>query len=244
MKCAIIRDLLPSYVDGLTSEESNQEIEKHLESCEACREYLASMRKEIVSEQYVRDSNQIKEDIKPFKKYKERTVLGTGIVFIIIFVGIVLIIGLLRSPKPLQNILPEFSKETEEYEMFASAAISRIEDGIPYIDMYDMSNISQNSEAYNEIMQIIESTEYRNDLENYLPWETETESKESETAAICTYLVFQDKSGNGFMLLFSDDEVIISENNSDRKDMVYHMTEVQIFIELVEYIKENGILYQ
>ena len=26
MKCEIIRDLLPSYVDGLTSEESNREI--------------------------------------------------------------------------------------------------------------------------------------------------------------------------------------------------------------------------
>lgn len=30
MKCEIIRDLLPLYIDGLTSKESNQEIEKHL----------------------------------------------------------------------------------------------------------------------------------------------------------------------------------------------------------------------
>ena len=27
MKCEIIRDLLPLYIDGLTSKESNQEIE-------------------------------------------------------------------------------------------------------------------------------------------------------------------------------------------------------------------------
>ena len=30
MKCEIIRDLLPSYVDGLTSEESNREITAHV----------------------------------------------------------------------------------------------------------------------------------------------------------------------------------------------------------------------
>ena len=33
MKCEIIRDLLPSYVDGLTSEESNREITAHVAEC-------------------------------------------------------------------------------------------------------------------------------------------------------------------------------------------------------------------
>ena len=39
MKCEIIRDLLPLYIDGLTSIESNQEIEKHLKNCEECQKY-------------------------------------------------------------------------------------------------------------------------------------------------------------------------------------------------------------
>ena len=33
MKCEMIRDLLPLYIDGLTSEESNKEIDKHLKTC-------------------------------------------------------------------------------------------------------------------------------------------------------------------------------------------------------------------
>ena len=33
MKCEVIRDLFPSYIDGLTSEESNELIEEHLEEC-------------------------------------------------------------------------------------------------------------------------------------------------------------------------------------------------------------------
>ena len=31
MKCEIVRDLLPSYIDGLTSSVTNEEIEKHLD---------------------------------------------------------------------------------------------------------------------------------------------------------------------------------------------------------------------
>ena len=37
MKCDVVQDLLPSYADGLTSEESNREIEKHLKTCEKCK---------------------------------------------------------------------------------------------------------------------------------------------------------------------------------------------------------------
>jgi predicted anti-sigma-YlaC factor YlaD len=44
--CNIVTDLLPSYTDGLTSEESNQLIEEHLTSCESCKkEYM--MMKEV-----------------------------------------------------------------------------------------------------------------------------------------------------------------------------------------------------
>ena len=44
MKCEIIRDLLPLYIDGLTSKESNQEIEKHLKNCEECQKYYQEIR--------------------------------------------------------------------------------------------------------------------------------------------------------------------------------------------------------
>lgn len=37
MNCDVIRDLLPLYVDGLTSETSNKLIEEHLETCDGCR---------------------------------------------------------------------------------------------------------------------------------------------------------------------------------------------------------------
>lgn len=45
VRCNIIRDLLPSYVDEITSEESNQMIEEHFKGCEACKETYESLKK-------------------------------------------------------------------------------------------------------------------------------------------------------------------------------------------------------
>ncbi|MGN0135302.1 zf-HC2 domain-containing protein, partial [Anaerotignum sp.] len=67
MKCEIIRDLLPSYMDGLTSEESNMEIETHMEGCELCSEILQQMRKEMEAKE-----GKDKRKINPFRKFNRR----------------------------------------------------------------------------------------------------------------------------------------------------------------------------
>ena len=44
LDCEIVRDLLPSYVDGLTSGVTNRAVEAHIESCSGCTEALRRMR--------------------------------------------------------------------------------------------------------------------------------------------------------------------------------------------------------
>ena len=44
LPCEVVRDLLPSYVDGLTSETTNQLVNGHLEGCVPCRAALDAMR--------------------------------------------------------------------------------------------------------------------------------------------------------------------------------------------------------
>ena len=46
IKCEVIRDLLPLYVDGVASEESRALIEEHLNTCEGCREYCRLLQEE------------------------------------------------------------------------------------------------------------------------------------------------------------------------------------------------------
>jgi len=45
--CDIVKDLLPLYVENLTSEASNQFIDKHLHSCEDCKIYLKNIQSDL-----------------------------------------------------------------------------------------------------------------------------------------------------------------------------------------------------
>ena len=47
IKCEMIQDILPLYVDGLTSDVTNQEIEEHIAECEVCKAMLNHMRERL-----------------------------------------------------------------------------------------------------------------------------------------------------------------------------------------------------
>lgn len=51
MKCNVIADLLPLYVDECCSEESSKLVREHLETCEACRRVYSAMSKKTVPTQ-------------------------------------------------------------------------------------------------------------------------------------------------------------------------------------------------
>lgn len=85
MECSIIRDLFPSYIDGLTSEKSNQIIEEHLEECAVCQRHLEIMMTELTSKKYTElNQEQAKKEIRPFKK------LGRRMFYAIIITAVVM----------------------------------------------------------------------------------------------------------------------------------------------------------
>ena len=47
LDCCVVRDLLPSYLEGLTEEETARAVAAHLESCEACRKLAEDLRGEV-----------------------------------------------------------------------------------------------------------------------------------------------------------------------------------------------------
>lgn len=94
MKCNIVKDLLPLYCDKLTSQDSNEEIEKHLSECAECKSVYESMNQK---EDDIKPSD---TDVKPLKKVKKRNkikvvgaVMGTLAVlaaaFVFLFVGVI-----------------------------------------------------------------------------------------------------------------------------------------------------------
>lgn len=85
MKCGIIRDLLPNYIDKLTSEDSNAEIEKHLAACKECKAYYQSMSGKTWIENESEEEKQKEIDVlKSFRRMRNKWIsilcaIGAGI---------------------------------------------------------------------------------------------------------------------------------------------------------------------
>lgn len=89
MKCETIKDLMPLYIDGLTSEVSNEEIQKHIETCKECRQYYHEMTgsmPEFLPKAEVDDANLIKRAQKKRKKVRV-AVIGLIVLLCAVFGG-------------------------------------------------------------------------------------------------------------------------------------------------------------
>lgn len=80
VRCEVVRDLLPTYIEGLTSEVTNEEIESHLSSCKECEMIYNEMITPI------EDPLEMKE-MDYLKKVKQRTdkKIITGVALIVGF---------------------------------------------------------------------------------------------------------------------------------------------------------------
>lgn len=83
--CEIIQDLMPLYVDNLTSDLANTEIENHFDSCADCKSQYISMKSTMGNDKPER-ANQFEEEIDYLKKiniYQKRNlILGSIISFL------------------------------------------------------------------------------------------------------------------------------------------------------------------
>lgn len=66
-KCKIIQDLLPTYIENLTSDETTKFIEEHLKNCSECQTVYNNM-KESIEQETLENT----ETVKKIKKYKRR----------------------------------------------------------------------------------------------------------------------------------------------------------------------------
>ena len=71
MNHSVFKDLVPSYIENLTSEETNRQIEKHLEQCESCRKYLNEMQEDLLLESVHEQKNE-KRNIDFLKKVRSK----------------------------------------------------------------------------------------------------------------------------------------------------------------------------
>ena len=82
LPCYIVSDLLPLYQDGILSEQTKKDIDKHLTECRECQKKMAAMKTQLD----IQNTN-VDLKINPLKKVrfyqKILTVLGAVIAFIL-----------------------------------------------------------------------------------------------------------------------------------------------------------------
>ena len=101
LTCGVVRDLLPSYVEGLTSQETNTAVERHLADCPGCTRLRADLAGETPP-----PSEEVKE-VDYLKKVKRRgrrrVVAAVAVTVLFLTLGIAAKLFLIGSPANWDN---------------------------------------------------------------------------------------------------------------------------------------------
>jgi hypothetical protein len=85
LRCEVVRDLLPSYVDGLTSDVTNEEIALHLSSCKECERLYNEMKEPIETPMETREMDYLKK----VKQRTDKTILLGITLVAVLFLSII-----------------------------------------------------------------------------------------------------------------------------------------------------------
>ena len=96
LTCGVVRDLLPSYVEGLTSEETNQAVESHLATCPDCTARRDTM---AAPEETAAEQSREVDYLKAVKRRSgRRVVIAILCTMLLILAGFALKIFVIGSP--------------------------------------------------------------------------------------------------------------------------------------------------
>ncbi|MDG5790074.1 zf-HC2 domain-containing protein [Evansella sp. AB-P1] len=106
--CHIVEDLLPNYLEGLTSDETNQFIEEHVNTCDKCNELYMEMKTNVST-----DENIPKTELNFFKKVKKARLFASVSSIIIAIIGAYLLysseFSYTNEPSVLAGAITEFT---------------------------------------------------------------------------------------------------------------------------------------
>lgn len=134
LQCTVVKDLLPNYIEGLTTPETNEMLEEHLASCAPCNGTYNYMRaKTELKEEAIRKDNQGK---RFFKKARVRRLTIT---FIALVMALILACGALYVLKlhrdvPLEKIHLEAIYELPDEKVICAFRIDGMHAGQVWTD--------------------------------------------------------------------------------------------------------------
>lgn len=89
LPCELIRDLLPSYIENLTSDVTNNLIEEHLDTCEECKRVHDSMREPLEKSEDIEELQEI-DFLKTARKKTRKIIFGISLAVVVIVTALVI----------------------------------------------------------------------------------------------------------------------------------------------------------
>lgn len=129
LDCNIVRDMIPLYIEELTSEESNTAIEQHLNQCKGCKKYLEEIQEPIEFPTIPKTEIEHMRKVKRILKRKSRILIGVIIIFFVLLIGAFFRFFIIGSPIALDeadiNYKWNYDAETEIYSIQGSVGLTR-----------------------------------------------------------------------------------------------------------------------
>lgn len=118
MKCEIIQDLLPSYIEKLTSLHSNEEIEKHLQTCESCLQSYHEMTATANLNVPIVDKEEVNK-LNYFKKVKSKNIkiIVLSILSVIILAAALIGLFVIGFPVSSKDVTIDYQKTKTRLEV-------------------------------------------------------------------------------------------------------------------------------
>lgn len=126
LPCEIIKDLLPTYIDGLASAATSQAVEEHMKGCSECAALHNTMKKQcpMGTEEKTKDTETEKALFKKINKKLTRKTRNTAIAGIIAVIAVICASQLLFV-RALKDVpLSEVSVSASVYPIKELAAVS------------------------------------------------------------------------------------------------------------------------
>ena len=168
--CKIVQDLLPNYIDKLTSKETNIYIEEHINGCKECKKILDNMQKDI----QLQEKKLEKKKVKYIKKYNHKLrILKTTLLSIIL----ILVVLFIAFPGRNMVIIKSLEDKFEVYEQQSDNVYIKVLE-------YDDSNLQLTYENYykdNRVKYVVTNPEVNIKITQYFyPNEIKEFIEESE----------------------------------------------------------------
>lgn len=131
LPCPVVRDLLPSYIEGLTEEETTQLVKEHLNDCADCAGHYASMKEpELVHTEEQEERKKV-DYLKTIRRRNwKHIVLAVVLVCVLVFSGIAAKLFLIGSPLKLEEVFYTISSPNGSDQL--SIDLSLVNSGVDF----------------------------------------------------------------------------------------------------------------